>query len=331
MFLLNLVTPAQPAAQHAVRPAKLGRAKDGPAKPKEPNILKKALDKLSLRERVMLVVLIILVVAALVVFLVALPALNQITELNAEITELEQQKSEVRIEPDRTPEYQAAYEAALKDFENYQRFYYPFMDPETIDKTVTNMLLANDLEPVRLTMSTLQVEPLSVYSASQTLVPRPVPAEKDKQGEQDAKGAEGTEGEQGAEGAEGDEGAEDESADEGGSRADNLASAAESAGGLTTEGVAGEAPAGSLIYCYTVNVEATGWMYQMFSFLEGARTITAMEIVSYAYTAPDEVAPSSSKTTNTQVKEPEGGTIIMQIKLYVFVGDELTATEASAS
>jgi hypothetical protein len=58
-----------------------------------------------------------------------------------------------------------------------------------------------------------------------------------------------------------------------------------------------------------------------------------MEIVAYAYVAPDEPTLSSSGTTSDTATdtatEPEGGTIIMQIKLYVFVGGELTATDGS--
>ncbi|MDR2586917.1 MAG: type II secretion system protein M [Coriobacteriales bacterium] len=340
MFFLNLIPPTEQAGQPAVQPLKPGRAKT--ATPKEPSALKKAFDKLSLRERIMLAALAVIAVVAVVVFLVVLPALNQISELEAEVSALQQQKSEVHIEPDRTAEYQEAYDAAVLDFENYRRFYYPFMDPETIDRTVTNMLLANDLEPVLLTMSTLQLEVVPGYSAAQTLVPRPVPVEEDEGDEAKAEGAEGEAG-AGAEGAEGEagagaEGAEGEAGAEGaedeaeGSRSGNLAAAAEDAGGLTDESsTEGEAPEGSLIYCYTVNVEATGWMYQMFSFLESARSITAMEIVSYSYKSPEEVSLSTAKTGTAEVEEPEGGTIIMQIKLYVFVGGELTATGTNAS
>jgi type II secretory pathway component PulM len=341
-----------------------GKIEHSKKKERQPSFIKVALEKLSFRERIMIGTLIVLALIAAVAFIVVLPALDRINGIEAEIVELEQQRGEVREEPDLRPEYQAAYEAALRDFENYQHFYYPFMDPETIDKTITNMLLESGLDPVRLTMSPLGFEPLTGYSASQTLVARPVPTlDKDTDDEGDNNKNEngeggGTEGGgENTEGSEGDNGTNaensenstntddnadgDESPTEGTSRADRLASEAEAAGG-NTSGEAGEIPAGTLVFCYTVDVESRGWMNDLFAFLESARGVTAMEVVSYSYVEPqkesgttNETSSTTSSTTSTNATsntnaraEPEEATIVMQVKFYVFINDSMTPTDA---
>jgi hypothetical protein len=83
---------------------------------------------------------------------------------------------------------------------------------------------------------------------------------------------------------------------------------------------------GTLIYCYTVDVEARGWMRDLFSFLAEAKGITAMEVVSYSYVEPEEVQPSITQDGILEYEEPEGGTIVIQLKLYVFVDGGVTGT-----
>jgi hypothetical protein len=324
--------------------------------------LKRLLGKLNLRERIMIITLLIIAVIAIVVFLVVLPAFERVTALEDEIELLQAEKSGIHVEPDRVPEYQHEYEVALRDYENYQRFYYPFMDPEVIDKTITDLLLNNCLEPIRLAMTPVGSATLPLYSASRTLVPRPVPATEKPDASDPASDDEGADGANGGAGADGagdgngsgngaSDGADTEngnSAQEQQSQATQLAAStddpasdvlgadtnASNTGG--TPDADGDNPAGgSLIYCYTIDVEAIGWMRDFFSFLEAARGITAMEIVSYSYDDPQDPSTTTNRTktadeTQTEYEEPKGGTIIMQIKLYVFIDDSMTTSDLTS-
>jgi hypothetical protein len=346
-------------------------------KEKEAGPLKKALDKLNTRERVMIGVLVVLVIVAVAAFLVVLPALDRITAVEDEIVTLQEEKANIRVEPDHVPDYQAAYEAALRDYENYQHFYYPFMDPEVIDKTVTDMLLSDNLIPMRLAMTSVEQVAVPPYAASLTLVPRPVPAVEENTSNTGTNS--GTSGGTGSNagsnagtgagtGAQGDgtgdsaggntdatntnaagEGAasttdggsgENNSGDQQGRTAES-ASEAEAAAAPSSDvnpDAENAAAATSSIYCYTLDIEAVGWMRDLFVFLERARGITAMEVVFYSYVDPDESDSgqglSSIKTSNGSVimpEELEGGTIVMQVKLYVFIGGEMTTGDTTGS
>jgi hypothetical protein len=339
MALFGVIPPATPGGQHArdnaVIPA--GAIK----RDKQPNPLSKLLKKLSLRERAMLGVLIILAIAAVLVFLVVLPAVDKINGLEAEIGTLQEEKANIHVEPDHTPEYQALLEGAAQDYENYQRFYYPFMDPETIDKTVTNMLLSNDLYPVRLTMSAADPASMPLYFASASPLPKPVPTTDELADEDEAEdGANANDGDAGTDA--GTEDSANENASDQQGRTEDAAMVAEAAASDSAiDGSGVDDSTGSLIYCYTIDLEAHGWMDDLFTFLEEARGITAMEIVSYSYTDPEEdtassiesiTTPSSTKpmgTSSETLKDLEGGTIVMQIKLYVYLGSILS-TEPTA-
>jgi hypothetical protein len=332
-------------------------------KEKEAGPLKKALDKLNTRERVMIGVLVVLVIVAVAAFLVVLPALDRIAAVEDEIVTLQEEKANIRIEPDLMPDYQAAYDAALRDYDNYQHFYYPFMDPEVIDKTLTDMLLSDNLIPVRLAMTSVEQVAVPPYASSLTLVPRPVPAVEESTntgtggtgtqgsgtgdgsggGGTDANGATGTadatsdgSGENATDGQSG----QGDQGDQQGRTADSAseAEAAAAPSSDTNPDAESAAAATSSIYCYTLDIEAIGWMRDFFVFLERARNITAMEVVFYSYVDPDESdleqGLSSIKTANGNVilpEEPEGGTIVMQVKLYVFIGGEMTTGDTTGS
>jgi cell division protein FtsL len=342
--------PAAPSGQHsrdgAVVPAGTKR------KAKKQSPAKKLVGRLSVRERVMIMLLVILVVTGSVTFLVILPAVNTMQAIQAEVADLEVQKSEIREEPDVRPQYQEQLDNATRDYENYQHFYYPFMDPETIDRTVTGMLLDNDLTPLRLSMTAITPVDLPPY-ATRTLVPKPVPSvEGSQEGEKGAEGQSGTGTDAGAEGGADGSGAGDGAGTGDGSgtaeggpgegpagRSSQLAADAEAAGGITIGGEAldsgadadadagaGGLVAGSSIYCYTVDVEAKGWMTNLFSFFEATKSVTAMEVVAYSYASPSSSTGSNSPQ-NTTSGEPEGGTISLQIRLYVFVAGGVTSSE----
>jgi type II secretory pathway component PulM len=341
-------------------------------KEKEAGPLKKALDTLNTRERVMIGVLVVLVIVAVAAFLVVLPALDRISTVEGEIVILQEEKANIRVEPDHIPDYQAAYDAALRDYENYQHFYYPFMDPEVIDKTVTDMLLSDNLTPVRLAMTSVEQVAVPSYAALQTLVPRPVPAVEESSSSTGANGgtnsgtgtqgdgtgsgsgsgtdangtagtagaagtADGGSGENAADGQGGQDGQDDQQGRTAESASEAEAAAAPSSD--TNPDAESAAAATSSIYCYTLDIEATGWMRDFFTFLERARGITAMEVVFYSYVDPEESDANSGQgyssikpSGNTVApEEPEGGTIVMQIKLYVFIGGEMTTSDTTSS
>jgi hypothetical protein len=210
---------------------------------------------------------------------------------------------------------------------------------------------------MRLAMTTIEPAVLPLYSSAQTLAPRPVPTVEEATTAPEEDEAAGTDAADGADadtnadaegGADapgtGEAGATDSGdklAEDTPGRAEELASAAEEAGGEAAGG--GEStPAGTTgtsVYCYTIDIEAKGWLKQLLAFLESTRGITAMEIVSYSYTEPEAEIPGSgglsltkptgNSPASTVPEEPEGGTIVMQIKLYVFVGGDMTAGSAA--
>jgi type II secretory pathway component PulM len=344
MALFGVIPPAAPLGQHT------RNGMSAPARPnqhvKEPGPIKQMLGKLSMRERILIIALLTTAVIAIVVFLVVLPAFERITTLRNEVEMLQEAKAGIHIEPDHVPDYKLEYEAALRDYENYQHFYYPFMDPEVIDKTITDLLLDNSLEPIRLAMTQVEQTTLPLYSAARTLAPRPVPAtEKPNTSEtasdDDAKTDEETGDASGSADADDTGTAEENSSEEQQGRTATMAATVEDAATdiptETTPGTNdGETAENSLIYCYTVDVEVNGWMRDFFSFLEAARGITAMEIVTYSYSDPVDPnsSVSSTKTTDgTQIEneEPKGGTIIMQIKLYVFIGGSMTTSDPATN
>jgi cell division protein FtsL len=329
MAFFGIVPPATPPGQHArdgaVIPAGSSQTK------KEPSALKKQINKLSMRERVMLVSLVAVALIGAVAFFVVLPAIEAMQSIRVEIEDLEVQKSEIRVEPDLTPQYREQLEAAIKDYESYQQFYYPFMDPETIDRTVTNMLLDSLLVPIRLSMSPITAAELPPY-ATRTLVPKPVPVVEDLLTGDNANGAVDGSNPQDNDVSATDESAGNGSSGEASGQADPLAPDAEAAG-EAEEGAADEGGlvVGSSIYCYTVDVEARGWMADLFTFLASARDIVAMEVVSYSYEPPPPETPINAgqdvNMQNTTSNEPEGGTIILRIKLYVFVDGGVTSAD----
>jgi hypothetical protein len=171
-------------------------------------------------------------------------------------------------------------------------------------------------------------------------VPKPVPiVEEELADEADddaAAAAQGTPEGSGAEGASGN-GNGNGNGNDGQSqpgRAEQLAANAEQAANAGSDADAetgeGGLVAGLSIYCYTVDVEADGWMEDLFTFLEATKSITALEVVSYSYTEPppqpeNPIFGDNSDTQNTPT-EPESGTIILQLRLYVFVEGGVTAS-----
>jgi hypothetical protein len=267
---------------------------------KKERALAGALARLSMRERVMLGVLAALVAASAAALLVVLPAFDRMASLRIEIGTLQDEKAALLQTTDLSPQYRDDYKGALKEYKDYRRLYYPFLHPESIDKSVTGLLLEAGLEPLRLTMGPLAREDLPAY-VEHALVPRPVPVPQDdgkkKDGEEGATGAGAGETEAGAAAAAG--------------TGDAAAAGVEAGSSAEAVGEAAPAPApapapGASVYCYTVDVEATGEQEALYRLLAQVRSLTAMETVSFSYTPP---APES----------PPSGDIRLQLKLYAFI------------
>jgi hypothetical protein len=294
----------------------------------------KAVSALNIRERIMIGMLAIVAVVAVVVFLFILPALDEITTLEGEIETLESQKIEIQTALDLIPGYREDVEAAEKDFENYQHFYYEYMDPETIDKAITTMLLNNELLPQNLSMSAINAEIVPAYVPF-TLVPKPLPKVVTEDPAENTNGTEGSTGEDGGDEASAAEDADaDANADNsGGSSGSNMpsgpqAAEAEAAGDAALGAVddGSGLQEGKMIYCYTIDITAKGWMVDFYTFLAEAKGITAMEVVSYSYVEPVIITESYTDGTTATFEDPEGGIITMQLKLYVFVNGGVTST-----
>jgi type II secretory pathway pseudopilin PulG len=285
-------------------------------KEKQVSPIVKAVTSLNVRERIMISALAIVAIVAVVVFLVVLPALDKVTTLEDEVAVLQGAQSEAQQVLDQIPGYRTAVEEAEKDYKNYQHFYYEFMDPEAIDKTVTNMLLNNDLDPQRLTMTSINHEELPAYVPF-TLVPKPVPVPTKPEDADESTGADSAEGSENGGGSESSSGSNMPS----GPQAAEAEAAGEAA--LAPENPTGLV-AGTLIYCYTIDIEARGWMEDLFSFLAEARGITAMEVVTYSYVEAPEATPIYDEDGDLVWQAPVSGTILMQLKLYVFVDGGVT-------
>jgi hypothetical protein len=178
------------------------------------------------------------------------------------------------------------------------------------------MLLNHKLTPVRLSMTEIGHEPVPLF-LPQTLVPKPLPQADGGAGAGDADGGAGAgdagngagAGGAGADGAGGGSGGGAGGGTGGadGAGAGNVANRTPSTN--ITNGSADGLPTNATVYCYTVTVEASGWFDSLLDFLEGARELKAMEVLSYSY---DEHAAGS-------VPSIEGGTIMLTLKLYIFV------------
>jgi cell division protein FtsL len=281
------------------------------------------LNKLSRREQVLLGVLMAVIVIAVISFLVVLPSISRIDSLNSEIATLQQQKDALVSKADKLPDYQAQYDAAQQDYRNYQQFYYPFMDPEMIDSTVTGMLLDHGLTPVRLSMTEIGHESVPPF-LPQTLVPKP---QADGSGGASGVGGGGEGGGSsgGGAAADGDEGADGSGGGAGGAAGSTGGAGAGNVANRTpstniTNGSADGLPTNATVYCYTVTVEASGWFDGLLDFLEGVRELKAMEVLSYSY---DEHAAGS-------VPGIEGGTIMLTLKLYIFIDGSLADPASGA-
>lgn len=311
-MLFGMIASAPPQGRHKRAGKQQILVAGAVQKHRKPNPIPEAFKKLSTRERVMVASLLVVAVVAVAVFVFILPSLEKISTLKGEIVTLQSEKNAVQSTLDHIPAYQTTADTFEQDYQNYQHFYYPFMDPETIDKTVTTMLIENEMVPQRLSMTAITSELVPAYVPF-TLVPKPLPTAFNP-----------TEDDTASDPASKTAGGDYETA--GDSEAADAGIKATGVGDETTEPPAEDTglQEGKLVYCYTVDVEAQGWMRNLFTFLAQAKSITAMEVTRYSYIEPEDPKQSLDEDGDLITEWPEGGTVIMQLKLYVFVDGGVT-------
>ena len=245
--------------------------------------------KLKENEISMLFILAIVAVAALGTYFVLYPMFTNMRTLTDEIDTLKNQESEYRNQIALTEIYKSQYEEAQNEFNQFFSYFHSPMDPEIIDERVTSMLIAHQMTPASLSMTTLEVESIPPYRAEE-LRANPVPEsteppEDEGAGEVIVPPADGT----------------DEDSDLGEYIYDYIDDAA-----LAAEEIA-------YAFVYTVDVSAYGDRANLYTFLAQVAPMTAMHVISFDFTDPSSERDLEGVTTTTP------GQINMQIKMYVLI------------
>lgn len=129
--------------------------------------VKKGIQGLTKRERVMIYGLVILIVLAILVFLIMMPAMTHISELNEEVSTLQSQEMEMRLKIADAASYDVRLATAEKSFKALKKQLYIPMDAESLDELVTSILVDSGMTPQNLTMTTLQQANIPAYIAPQ--------------------------------------------------------------------------------------------------------------------------------------------------------------------
>jgi type II secretory pathway component PulM len=277
----------------------------------KPNPLAAALTNMNLRERILIIGLVIAIAIAATVYFAVLPAIERMNSLNEEIEALSEQKIEMEAVIARTAGYQADYELSKQEYNDYQQFFFAYMTPEDLDRTVTRMLQDAGLEPTRFSMTSLAIEELPMYAA-QPLVPEVVPSYQpnvtsDVSSDPMADAPARDDGSAAPEAEAIDSGTV---TSEGGVTTD--ASVVEDVGSLANPldgGGSGE------VYVYTVDIAAEGGSQELFSFLTTIYAMHGIEITTWNYHEPI-VSVAADGTEDAGI-----GTVDLQIKIYVFLGE----------
>jgi len=226
----------------------------------------------------------IIAVAALGIYFVLFPMFTNMNDLTDDIDSLRAQEYEYRAQISQTESYLEQYKEAQADYNRFFSYFYSPMDPEIIDERITSMLIAHDMTPASLSMTTLNVEGVSPYFASELRV-NPVP---------DLTGADG----------------------------DGQITPVPPIGDISGEDVNvgdyfpdQEQPdfADSYAFVYTVNVSAYGNRDNLYTFLAQVAPMTAMIVTAFDFTDSVSEKGSDGKTITTP------GQINMEIKMYVLI------------
>jgi hypothetical protein len=231
-------------------------------------------------------------IAALVIYFLLFPMFTNLTTLQQEIDDLTVKKNELTLQAARIGEFEQMYKDAESEYYHFISFFYEPMVPEMIDERITSMLIAHDMSPAALTMTTLQVEGIPPFMAEELRtnpVPAPVDAETD-QAAADA-GAAGS-------GATGDTALEDAA-----NQADATAAPPE------------EVVVDSYVFVYTVDVTAYGDRDNLYTFLAQVGGMTSMKVTAFDFKDKEIIKAANKGEKDTVVP----GVINMEIKLYVYV------------
>jgi len=226
----------------------------------------------------------IIAVAALGVYFVLYPMFTKMNSLTDEIDALQAQEYSYRAQISQTEMFLEQYKEAQADYNRFFSYFYSPMDPEIIDERITSMLIAHDMTPASLSMTTLTVEGVLPYFAEELRI-NPVPdlSEFPEDGQVTPVPPIGEIGNEQVNPGDYYQSPED------------------------------EIQADCYAFVYTVTVSAYGDRNNLYTFLSQVAPMTAMEIVSFDYTDAISQKDSDGKTTTTP------GQINMQIKMYVLI------------
>jgi hypothetical protein len=210
-----------------------------------------------------------------------------------------------------TYEEQSA-EAAQKYAEN-QTFFYSPMEPEKVDESVTNLIVASKLKPVSLSMNTLSSYDAVPYDPLE-FVESPLD-DLDTAGAGESGGAE-TSAETDAEAA------DDSSRGTIGSApvaSDTLDQNSDTLPDITQGGSSDvpTIPTDFVGYTYDVNVSATGTMQQLYNLLAMVNENKAMHIVRLDVGASSSGSGSSGSSNSNSANSDRS--FSLQFRLYVYV------------
>jgi len=245
----------------------------------------------------MLVILAIIAVAALGVYFFLFPMFTNMKSLTTEIEDLQIKEYEYKNQIAQTETYKKQYQEAQSDYYKFFTYFYSPMDPEIIDERVTSMLIAHNMTPASLSMTTLTVEDVPLYVAQELRV-NPVPdLTEPPEGQEPITPVPPI----------GDIGDEQPylAADEAPAAPDYSAAT------------------GNYAFVYTVSVSAYGNRDNLYTFLAQVAPMTAMKVTSFNFTDSVTTRDEAGKSTTAP------GEINMQIKMYVLI-DGVSARDFNA-
>jgi uncharacterized membrane protein YgcG len=279
-----------------------------------------AFAKISLRERALIIGLLIVAALIAIVYFAVLPTMSLLTDLTEEVDELTIQQQEMDSVIAQTALYRDNYELSKKDYNTYQEFFFPYMTPEDLDRMVTTMLVDAGFDPTRLSMTSLAVETLPLYTQP-PLVPQVVPSYVPTiLGDDGTNTAGGISGDISAGGTSGGTSGGDDNGlvagdgDSFGEGGGLIAGDPGLAGDVGSLAVPSQSDSPSEVYVYTVDIGADGSLQTLFSLLTTVYAMQGIEVTNWTFTEPPTVQEG---------EEASAGTVTLQIKIYVFLGEEL--------
>jgi hypothetical protein len=129
-----------------------------------PSKLKTAMAMRTKRERTMIYLLIVIAIGAILIYFAVLPGFTKYSALMDEIEQLEDRESLYRTTIAKAGTYGKMYADAKVAWEAAQTMYYRPMDPESLDRTITGLLIDAGFEPDNLSMSSLISEAIPSFA-----------------------------------------------------------------------------------------------------------------------------------------------------------------------